>query len=575
MTADVAANGACRSGVSSVRDAANAHYDQWPEFLVLFARHNMYFNMRFQELESLAGFLGVTDKNALYVDRPLPTALSASPLALIRLPNEAAAHDLCQRAVLIKAVLEVWSSGPSYEEAVEAALISSEEAKQHRRSYLAPPKTFQIRVAAFGRTASMDDKRSIFDRLRPMFVGDEIADLKDPTTTIWALEEHSHETTEKTHLGPRSNYPQRVLICRQVAGGRSIDKKVKSGQKAYFQKYDLSNRAVLGPTTLDNELAFLMANCAQAKRGQVAFDPFCGTGGIMVAIGHFGTRLVGGEIDIRVIKGWRVAYTKNQDAAAKATRNRGFNYEPKLRPSESGETAESDLTQSSVVDGKTSPCKVDTPSDLLVRDGKPTLGKDIFTNFAQYGMLMPDIVVCDNSSRPWRELTRGWCDCIVTDPPYGVRAASKKQGREAGRGDVQHSATYIAPKVGYGEDELAEDLLNLASSALRDGGRLIFLQPVDLADFLGIDRAASERGGGHKGSFRDSAMPSGGRVKDPRLCISETTRDPLLLDEARYRDFIPSHVDIELIGASLQVLSGGLGRLLVIMSRKNRDEVGS
>ena len=43
-----------------------------------------------------------------------------------------------------------------------------------------------------------------------------------------------------------------------MAGGRSVDKKQQGNEKAWFQKYDLQNRAVLGPTTMDNQLAFLM-----------------------------------------------------------------------------------------------------------------------------------------------------------------------------------------------------------------------------------------------------------------------------------------------------------------------------
>ncbi|CAE8683722.1 unnamed protein product, partial [Polarella glacialis] len=41
-----------------------------------------------------------------------------------------------------------------------------------------------------------------------------------------------------------------------------------------------------------------------------------------------------------------------------------------------------------------------------------------------------------------------------------------------------------------------------------------------------------------KETLRAMAYPKDGRPKkDPRLCISETTRDPLLLDETRYLDF--------------------------------------
>lgn len=583
------------------------------EFLVLFAHHNMYFNMRFHELESIASILGIAEQNVLYVDVPAPTALSASPLALVRLPGEQAARQLCERSVLIKAILEVWATGENYSDAVSQALAAGSQMHDWRRRFLAPPRTIQIRVVAFGQTTTMDDKRDTFRLLRPLFTGDEIVDLQNPDTTIWALAEYEHHTTEKTHQGRRNGSPLRTFLCRQVAGGRSIDKKLKHGDKAYFQQYDLSQRAVLGPTTLENELAFIMANCVRAQPGQLVLEPFCGTGGLLVALSHFGARLVGGEIDIRVVKGWRVAYTKNKAAAMKATRSRSVaascgglglgdagEYEP--RSGEAHPTVSSfaipeptgawskqylaaiGLAPSSATSSATLlACPGSAEARSAAGRGAAKLGgegeaeglpdRDIFTNFVQYALPLPEVVLCDNSVRPWRKVEGGWCDGIVTDPPYGVRAGAKKQGREPGRAvEIRDRATYIPPKVSYAEAELARDLLDLASEALRDGGHLVFLAPLDLADLLGVDRAASERGGAARGTLRSAAIPKEGRTKDPRLCVSETSRDPLLLDERRYREFLPQHVDLELVCASLQILSGGLGRLLVTMRRRPREE---
>ncbi|CAK0900664.1 unnamed protein product [Prorocentrum cordatum] len=162
---------------------------------------------------------------------------------------------------------------------------------------------------------------------------------------------------------------------------------------------------------------------------------------------------------------------------------------------------------------------------------------------------MPEVVVCDNSMPPWRHPEEGWCDCIVTDPPYGVRAGAKKQGRNSGgrQVEIQDRETYIPSKVGYGEDEMAKDLLVLAASALRDGGRLVFLAPVDLADFLGIDRAAAEHGaaaGGLQppaaaGRRRPAAMIGGSEVclglqllapafVQPRAARAQAEVDPAL-----------------------------------------------
>lgn len=307
----------------------------------------------------------------------------------------------------------------------------------------------------------------------------------------------------------------------------------------------------------------------------------------MVALSHFGTRVTAGEIDIRVVKGWSVVYTRNKDAAREVQQRRSANasaapvgsrapQESSPVPRCSGATglehlvsiglAPDSLLHSRGAQAKTHP-NPETTAD------QPETGeeRDIFTNFVHYGLPNPEVVICDNSVRPWRIPGAGWVDCIVTDPPYGVRAASKKQGRKGDPVDILDGSTFIASKVRYGEDELNQDLMQLAADALVDHGRFVFLLPVDLADFLGIDRAEVERNGNKgKGTLRDAMYPDAGCKRDKRLIISETTRDPLLLDEARYLDFLPQHRCLELVGASLQVLSGGLGRLLVTMQRRPR-----
>eukprot|EP00434_Breviolum_minutum_P028848 symbB.v1.2.025513.t1/scaffold2303.1/size82860/3 len=81
----------------------------YQEFLVLFAHHNMYFNMRFLELESLAAMFTDVTREQLYVEAP-PSALDPSPMVLVRLRQEDM-RKICERSVLVKAVLEVWALG--------------------------------------------------------------------------------------------------------------------------------------------------------------------------------------------------------------------------------------------------------------------------------------------------------------------------------------------------------------------------------------------------------------------------------------------------------------------------------
>ncbi|KGN44174.2 hypothetical protein Csa_018198 [Cucumis sativus] len=53
---------------------------------------------------------------------------------------------------------------------------------------------------------------------------------------------------------------------------------------------------------MDAEMAFLMANQALATSGKLVFDPFVGTGSILVGAAHFGAMTMGADIDIRVVR---------------------------------------------------------------------------------------------------------------------------------------------------------------------------------------------------------------------------------------------------------------------------------
>jgi tRNA (guanine10-N2)-methyltransferase len=54
---------------------------------------------------------------------------------------------------------------------------------------------------------------------------------------------------------------------------------------------------------MDAELSFIMTNLGQVQRSQVAFDPFVGTGSIVLSCALRGAYCIGTDIDIRVLRG--------------------------------------------------------------------------------------------------------------------------------------------------------------------------------------------------------------------------------------------------------------------------------
>lgn len=70
-----------------------------------------------------------------------------------------------------------------------------------------------------------------------------------------------------------------------------------------MEKYDLKKRPYKGTTSFEAELSLVSANIAQVKPGTIMYDPFAGTGSFLIAGGHFGSLVIGSDIDGRMIRG--------------------------------------------------------------------------------------------------------------------------------------------------------------------------------------------------------------------------------------------------------------------------------
>ncbi|MFH1450413.1 MAG: DNA methyltransferase [archaeon] len=73
-------------------------------------------------------------------------------------------------------------------------------------------------------------------------------------------------------------------------------------KQGFDQRYP-RKRPFSHPTTLDPKLARCMVNLAQPDSGAQIFDPFCGTGGILLEAGLMGFKTIGIDIDSKMIEG--------------------------------------------------------------------------------------------------------------------------------------------------------------------------------------------------------------------------------------------------------------------------------
>jgi tRNA (guanine10-N2)-dimethyltransferase len=71
----------------------------------------------------------------------------------------------------------------------------------------------------------------------------------------------------------------------------------------HFQQRRGHFRPFLLPITLHPKIARAMVNLSQVKKQQTLLDPFCGTGGILLEAGLLGARIIGSDIEKKMIEG--------------------------------------------------------------------------------------------------------------------------------------------------------------------------------------------------------------------------------------------------------------------------------
>lgn len=171
-------------------------------YLVWFAHHNLYYNMRFQELESLAGMCGLSKHQLYYgVEEPrdsagppqpshydYPCSLSEDPFVYVWLPvgeAEKIVDFWLGRGVLIKLVVEVWADSADYAvlktdlkklQLEEQEVVADNQMKnttaemsnytgvplqlEEMRGHVRRDRSFCFRCQAFGKTLSQDYKQA-------------------------------------------------------------------------------------------------------------------------------------------------------------------------------------------------------------------------------------------------------------------------------------------------------------------------------------------------------------------------------------------------------------------------------
>eukprot|EP00897_Mesotaenium_endlicherianum_P009267 jgi/Mesen1/8369/ME000464S07765 len=250
-------------------------------YLCYFVHRHLDF--RVAEIEALAGLAGITKPLQW---RQLPGDHPDSPIHFVDLPSDEAARIIASRSMTMRGLYEVWGDGATYEELVTAV-------QQYPREKMVPfcraEDSFKFVVDGFGCVLSMEEQLERIHKFSFLPMQGPV-DLRSPANVFWVI-----EVREVANSGLPPLPPHHIFFARQVA----------CSDRSIVAKYELRRRSYLGPTAMDAEMALLMANQAQARAGTLVYDPFAGTGSVLVAAAHFGAHTLGADIDIRVVRDGR------------------------------------------------------------------------------------------------------------------------------------------------------------------------------------------------------------------------------------------------------------------------------
>lgn len=396
---------------------------------------------------------------------------------ILNLPNEDVVRSICARSILVKAVYELWEYGATLSDLIRGTKRLPEA---FLRPYTDSNNSWAIHVNSFGRNLTMEQKQDCRENFR-------FLNFKGPVNVtaaqieLWiSLDYSQHRHTIAAVAAASSDFSLEKLNMTDIPTylGRLV---ARGGMKEELKIYDLKKRRYLGPTSLDDSLAFILANISGVKSGMLAYDPFVGTASILVALTHFGAFCTGSDIDPRVLRGeMHAGTTSDNDEPAKVNATVTAS-----ATATAGETA----TSSAAAAEPEGRVKDRGVAAATAKKGKQAKAADatkrnIFENFKSYGLPKPELIRMDNhvfdrhfNSSHFRTANNaadptapeGYFDVIVSDPPYGIRAGAKKTGKGK-------PVTYTIPEERrqdhipstqrYPVEEVMLDLLHTAARSL-------------------------------------------------------------------------------------------------------------
>lgn len=238
-------------------------------YLFLFSQQSVEF--RIPEFNSI---LKIFNINEIEVKKD-----ELKPFWLVSNISEVEAVNIASRCVLLRYVVELWASGVSYDDFHNNLKNFHVEEKFKTDS-------FKFKVDSFNRHLKHHEKITKIESMNYLPLNGDIS-LTDPVHRFIYFEYYGLDTV---------NIPEEP---EEIYMGKLISK----GSRDIINSISLKTRKFIGNTSMSPELSILMANQGLCKENHFVFDPFCGTGSMLIAAGLFGSYVFGSDIDFLMLHG--------------------------------------------------------------------------------------------------------------------------------------------------------------------------------------------------------------------------------------------------------------------------------
>jgi tRNA (guanine10-N2)-methyltransferase len=180
--------------------------------------------------------------------------------------------------MLVQGFYEEFGCGNTYDE-----LMARLDVDRFQRAAYAPGVSLRVAVEVYGSSLTQKEKSERIFRVLSVLTERVKVDLKNPTLNLFIFEQMRSRNNIENEL-------VQVFFAREVA----------INSNSLQNDFCLKKRKFLNTTSMDPCLSFVMANMALCRRSSIVFDPFVGSGSVLVSCAEFGSVCCGSDYDPRV-----------------------------------------------------------------------------------------------------------------------------------------------------------------------------------------------------------------------------------------------------------------------------------